>query len=60
MNLDTCPIYSCVTQKNLKHCGLCSELPCDIYHNMKDPSMTDEVHQQSIIDRVTVLKALTN
>ena len=58
VNLDTCPIYSCVKEKQLKHCGQCQQLPCNIYFDMKDPSMSDEKHQQSIKDRVEILKKL--
>jgi hypothetical protein len=58
MNMDTCPIYSCVKEKRLKHCGGCQELPCKIYLEMKDPSMSDEQHLQGIKDRVAVLKSL--
>jgi len=55
-NMDVCPIYACVKSKNFKHCGQCEKMPCEIYHNMKDPSMSDEVHQQGIKDRVEMLK----
>ncbi|MDR0437048.1 MAG: DUF3795 domain-containing protein [Bacteroidales bacterium] len=58
MGLDTCPIYSCATEKQLTHCGKCTELPCNIYFEMKDPSISDERHQQGIMDRVEVLKNL--
>jgi len=58
MNLDICPIYSCVNEKQLKHCGECDALPCDIYNNIKDPSISDEQHQQGIKNRINVLKAL--
>ena len=59
LGLDTCPIYNCcVNEKQLKHCGVCSELPCNIYFNTKDPSFSDEEFQQSIRNRVSVLKSL--
>jgi len=58
LGLDTCPIYVCVKEKQLKHCGECAELPCKIYFEMKDPSISDERHQQGIKDRVAVLKKL--
>jgi hypothetical protein len=58
MNLDTCPIYTCVQTKKFKHCGECEDLPCDIYYNMKDPTMSDDAHQQGIQDRVEVLTKL--
>jgi hypothetical protein len=58
MGLDTCPIYACATNKPVKHCGECAELPCKIYFEMKDPSISEEQHQQGIRDRVEVLKNL--
>ena len=59
LGLDTCPIYHCcVNEKQLSHCGECDQLPCDIYFNTKDPSMSDEEHRKGIEDRVGVLKAL--
>ena len=59
LNLDTCPIYSCCrNEKQLAHCGECMELPCQIYFATKDPTLSDEEHQKSIEDRVTVLKSL--
>jgi hypothetical protein len=57
-NVDVCPIYGCVKEKQLKHCGQCEKLPCDIWVNSKDPSMTEEQHQQGIKDRIAVLKSL--
>ena len=57
-NMDICPIYSCVKEKQLAHCGECAQLPCNIYFEMKDPASSDEQHQQSINDRVKILKSL--
>jgi hypothetical protein len=58
MNLTTCPIYSCIETKKLKHCGECEELPCDIWIAIKDPSVSDEWHKQNIAERVELLKKL--
>jgi hypothetical protein len=59
LGLDTCPIYHCcMNEKQLKHCGQCSELPCEIHFSTKDPSMSDEQFEQSIKERVDVLKNL--
>ena len=58
LNLDVCPIYSCVKAKRLNHCGECEQLPCNVYFGTKDPSLSDEEHQQYIKDRVETLKAL--
>ena len=59
LGLDTCPIYHCcVNEKQLRHCGECGQLPCDIYFNTKDPSYSDEEHRKAIEKRVEVLKML--
>jgi len=59
LGLETCPIYNCcVNIKQFDHCGQCVELPCEIYFNTKDPSMSDEVFNQAIQKRVDVLRQL--
>jgi hypothetical protein len=53
-----CPMYDCaVNQRKLKNCGACSELPCKLFYDMKDPKSTDEEHQKSIGIRVALLRA---
>lgn len=48
-----CPIYECsVNQKKRKNCGGCQNLPCDIWRNTKDPSMSDEEFEDNIRQRV--------
>ena len=58
INLDVCPIYSCAKQKQFNHCGKCQHLPCEIYFKIKDPNISEEQHQNSINERVAVLKTL--
>jgi hypothetical protein len=33
-----CRFYSCTQVKNIEHCGLCQEFPCDDYLESYDPS----------------------
>ena len=55
--VETCPLYDCpVNKKGFQTCAACGELPCQIYHDWKDPSMTDEEHINSIAERVKTLK----
>ena len=55
-----CPLYDCSVNKlKYKDCGDCSELPCTMFREMKDPSSTDEEHRQGLIDRVGRLKDVT-
>jgi hypothetical protein len=57
IGLEVCDIYDCVrNKKNLKHCGECEDLPCQIFFDWKDPDFTDEEHQEDIKQRVDRLK----
>jgi hypothetical protein len=58
MPTKVCPLYDCsVNKKGFKDCGECSELPCALFLNMKDPNTTNEEHKKSIGVRVVLLKA---
>jgi len=53
-----CPLYDCsINTRKYSDCGDCSELPCKIFREMKDPSSTEEEHQKSLITRVSLLRA---
>jgi hypothetical protein len=53
----TCPLFDCsVNQRKYSDCGGCSELPCNLFVTMKDPSSTDEEHIASIKKRTDILK----
>ena len=55
--VEVCPMYECpVVKKGYKSCAECPELPCQIFYDWKDPSMTDEEHIGSINSRVEILK----
>ena len=55
--VDVCPMYDCpVNNKGYRTCGECPELPCQVYYDWKDPSMSDEEHINSIHERVEALK----
>ena len=57
MNGDICPFYKCaVVEHELKNCGDCSEIPCDMFYKIKDPNITEEKHLESINKRVSRLK----
>jgi len=53
-----CPMYDCsVNMHGFKNCGGCSELPCKMFLEMKDPNSTNEEHRESIRIRVAHLKS---
>lgn len=53
-----CPLYDCSVNRNsFRNCGDCGELPCKMFREMKDPSLSDEKHQKSIVKRVSALRA---
>jgi hypothetical protein len=52
MNVESCPLYSCcVNTKQLEHCGLCSELPCETFLQLRDPSLNDEEAEKALVAR---------
>ena len=54
----TCPLYNCgVNDRGYRDCGDCTELPCKMFREMKDPNSTDAQHQESLVKRVAVLKS---
>jgi hypothetical protein len=54
---DICPLYDCsINKKGLENCGKCKELPCNLYFELKDPNITEEVHLQTIQIRVSNLR----
>ncbi|WP_249304731.1 DUF3795 domain-containing protein [Qiania dongpingensis] len=54
---EVCPLYDCsVNGHKYKSCGECSELPCQMFRELRDPAMTDEEFEKSIQDRLKVLR----
>ena len=54
-----CPIYDCsVNKKGYKTCGECPDLPCQLFFDWKDPSMSDEEHREGVNTNVALLKSL--
>ncbi len=52
-----CPLYDCsINQKGFNSCGDCSDLPCRIFMDLKDPAISDSEHRESIKQRVTNLR----
>jgi len=52
-----CPIHDCCSnQKQMEHCGLCEEFPCNIFLELRDPNMSDEEFQKSLETRQETLK----
>jgi hypothetical protein len=57
IGVEVCPLYECpVTKKGYHSCAECAELPCELYQSWRDPSMSDEQHQEGITQRVNNLK----
>ena len=49
MKIAVCPLYDCcVNQKQQQHCGLCSEFPCAIFNELRDPSLSDEEADEAL------------
>ncbi len=53
-----CPIYDCaINSKGLSSCAQCSELPCRLYYDTRDPATTVEEHEIGVAQRVARLRA---
>lgn len=54
-----CAIYDCtVNNKGLKHCGQCSEAPCDVWMKTRDPKYSDEEFAENVRVRMDALKKM--
>jgi hypothetical protein len=52
-----CPLFDCaINQKGFSNCGDCVDLPCKIFMDLKDPSISAAEHQKSIRLRVKNLR----
>ena len=52
MNLQACPIYDCcINYNHLEHCGLCEELPCKSFLELRDPALSEAEFQESLHNR---------
>lgn len=57
--VERCPIYNCAVNKNgFKTCGECAKVPCQLFFDWKDPSMSDEEHKKAVEGNVALLKEL--
>lgn len=55
-----CPLHDCCSnKKRLEHCGLCEDFPCNIFLELRDPSMSNEEFQESLAVRQKALKRRT-
>lgn len=54
-----CDIYDCcMNQKKLDHCGQCSSLPCDLYLNASDPTISQEENERILQNQLVQLKSM--
>ena len=57
MELEACPLYDCcVNKKELEHCDLCDELPCGMFNEFHDPTLSPEQAKQSVLERGDALR----
>jgi len=57
MALEICPLYDCcLNQKQLEHCGLCVDFPCETFNTLRDPNMSDDEFEKSLISRQQTLR----
>lgn len=51
-----CVLFNCCEEKQFKTCGECSELPCKLFIELKDPSLSEEEHRREVDRRVARLR----
>jgi hypothetical protein len=53
-----CPLHDCCRNtKRLEHCGLCEELPCKAFSELRDPDLSDEKFAETLEARKRELAA---
>ena len=51
-NRDICGLFDCcVNKKKLEHCGLCEDLPCEMFLSQRDPSLSDKEFEDRLKKR---------
>ncbi len=57
LDLEVCPLYDCcVNENHLQHCGLCDDLPCQLFLESHDPSLNPQEAKKDIENRIDTLK----
>ena len=57
--VEQCPIYDCSVNKHgYTTCGECTLVPCQLFFDWRDPSMSEEEHKKAIEGNVALLKTL--
>jgi hypothetical protein len=57
MKMDVCPLHGCCAgKKQIEHCGLCDELPCNTFQQFHDPALSPEEAKQSVLSRQEALR----
>ena len=52
IQVEICPLYDCCfNKKQLEHCGLCAEFPCETFTSLRDPSLSEEEANKSLLQR---------
>ena len=57
MKIEVCPLHDCCrNQKQLEHCGLCEDFPCETFNALRDPNMSDDEFEKSLSLRKQALR----
>ena len=49
MKVEVCPLYDCcINKKQLEHCGLCDEFPCESFTELRDPTLSEEAAKEDL------------
>ena len=56
MDIEVCPLYQCcLDRERVEHCGLCPEFPCPLFHQFRDPSLSEEEAERAVLERQDTL-----
>lgn len=52
MKIEVCPLYDCcINKKQLEHCGMCDELPCETFKAFHDPALSEKEAKKVVLVR---------
>jgi len=53
-----CQLFDCsLINHGYRSCGDCSELPCQMFLDLKDPNISQKEHEKSIAKRIEILRS---
>lgn len=52
MGIEVCPLHGCcVDKRHLEHCGMCDNLPCELFNSFHDPALDEKEAKKAVLVR---------